>query len=97
MHIHTSSYASETTTKEEVRFLFRGSGCGLGMQRVHGGSSLMGSYLGVQEQGWEEDFDGFGGKILDPQREVSGLDLCGVFHGMIREGGGLWYWQGGGP
>ena len=40
----------------------------------------------------EEHFDGYfitlGGKILDSQREVSGLGLCGlqevVFHGRIR-------------
>ena len=31
----------QPTKKEEVRFLFRGPGSGLGMQRVHGGSSLM--------------------------------------------------------
>ena len=29
----------QPTKKEKVRFQFRGSGGGLGMQRVHGGSS----------------------------------------------------------
>ena len=64
------------------------------MQRVHGGSSLMEWYLSLQGQGLEEDVGGYfttlGGKILDPQREVSGLGLCGlqevVFHGRIRGG-----------
>ena len=80
-------YASRTTTTT-------GSGGGLGMQRVHGGSSLTEWYLGLQGQGLEEDVGGYfttlGGKILDPKREVSGLGLCGlqevVFHGRIRGG-----------
>ena len=84
----------QPTKKEEVRFLFRGSGGGLGMQRVHGGSYLMEWYLGLQGQGLGEDFGGYfttkGGKFLDPQREVSGLGLCGlqevVFHGRILGG-----------
>ena len=38
----------QPTKKEEVCFLFRGSGGGLGMQRVHGGSSLTEWYLGLQ-------------------------------------------------
>ena len=84
----------QPTKKEEVRFLFRGSGCGLGMQRVHGGSSLMKWYLGLQGQGLEEDFGGYfitlGGKIFDPLKEVSGLGVCGlqevVFNGRIRDG-----------
>ena len=42
----------QPTKKEEVRFLFRGSGSDLGMQRVHGGSSLMEWYLGLQGKAW---------------------------------------------
>ena len=49
----------QPTQKEEVRFLFRGSGGGLGMQRVHGGSSLMEWYLGLQWQGLGEDIGGY--------------------------------------
>ena len=41
----------QPTKKEEVRFLFRGSGGGLGMQQVHGGSSLTEWYLGLQGSG----------------------------------------------
>ena len=61
---------------------------------MHGGSSLMEWYLGLQGQGLVEDFDGYftalGGKILDSHGKVSGLGLCGlqevVFHGRIRGG-----------
>ena len=67
----------QPTQKEEVRFQFRGSGGGLGMHLVHGGSSLMEWFLGFQGQSLEEDLDGYfttlDGKILDPQREASGL------------------------
>ena len=84
----------QPTKKEEVRFLFRGSGGGLGMQRVHGGSSLTEWYLGLQGQGLGRDVDGYfttlGGRILDPKMESSGLGLVGlqevVFNGSPRSG-----------
>ena len=70
----------QPTKKEVVRFLFRGPGVGLGFQRVHGGSSLMEWYLGLQRQGLVEDFDGYfttlGGKILDFHLERSWSVWC---------------------
>ena len=81
------------TEKEEVCFLFRGPG-GLGIQKVHGGSSLAEWYLGLQGQGLGRSVDGYfttlGGRILKPEREVSGLGLDGlkevVFNGRLRGG-----------
>ena len=91
-----------TKKKKKFVFYFEVLGGGLGMQRVHGGSSLMEWYLGLQGQGLEEDFDGYfttlGGKILDSQREVSGLGLSrGGSPWKDSRRGGSWYWQGGGP
>ena len=68
LQIHLQVFP-QPTKKEEIRFLFRGSGGGLGMQRVHGVSSLTEWYLGLQGQGLGVDFDGYyatlGGNILD--------------------------------
>ena len=79
----------QPTKKEEVRFLFQGSVGGLGMQRVHSGSSLAEWYLGLQGQGLGGDVDGYfttlGGRILDPKREVSGLGF-----GWVAGGGFQW-------
>ena len=98
----TYTFSRQPTKKGRSLLLFRGSGGGLGMQRVHGGSSLAEWYLGLQGQGLG-DFTTLGGRILDPVREVSGLGLVGlqevVFDGRLRGGGrgGPWDWQGGGP
>ena len=94
----------QPTKKEEVCFLFRGSGGGLGMKRVHGFSSLTEWYLGLQGQGLGEDVGGYfttlGGKILDPKKEVSGLGLFWlqevVFHGRLRGGAARGTGKGGG-
>ena len=45
LQVHQKA-SPQPTKKEEVRFLFRGPGGGLGLQRVHGGSSLMEWYFG---------------------------------------------------
>ena len=70
---------------------------------MHGGSSLVAWYLGLQGQGLEEDVGGYfttlGGKILDAKREVSGLGLCGLQVGFPWKASGRgdsWYGQGGG-
>ena len=67
--------------RDEVCFLFRGPG-GLGIQKVHGGSSLEEWYLGLQGRGLGVCVDGYyttlGGRIVSPEREVSGLGLDGL-------------------
>ena len=71
----------QPTEKVEVYFLFRGPG-GLGIQRVHGGFSLAEWYLGLQGQDLGRGVDGYfttlAGRILNPEREVSGLGLDGL-------------------
>ena len=62
----------QPTEKDEVCFLFRGPG-GLGIQKVHGGSSLEEWYLGLQLRGLGGGVDGYfstlvGGRILSPAR-----------------------------
>ena len=50
LHVHLK-VSLQPTEKEEVCLLFRGPG-GLGIQKVHGGSSLAEWYLGLQGQGF---------------------------------------------
>ena len=90
----------QPTKKEEVRFLFRGPGCALGMQRVHGGSSLMEWYLGLQGQGLEEDFDGYFttlGRFWTLKGRYLVFVCVGCKRWLFMEGFGSWFWQGGSP
>ena len=48
----------QPTERDEVCFLFRGPG-GLGIQKVHGGSSLEEWYLGLQGRGLGVCVDGY--------------------------------------
>ena len=86
----------QPTKKEEVRFLFRVSGGGLGMQRVQSGSSLTEWYLRLQGQGLGEDVDGYFTTLGGRFWSWFGWVARGSFQWKASGRGGSWYWQGGG-
>ena len=76
-----SGFLVSQQKRKKFSFCFEGPG-GLGIQQVHGGSSLAEWYLGLQGQGLGRGVDGYfttlGGRILDPEREVSSLGFDGL-------------------
>ena len=108
LNFETESVASEVPWKGDVLQVHpqvsrqpteKEEPSGLGIQKVRGGSSLAEWYLGLQEQGLGEGVvDGYfttlGGRILNPEREVSGLSggaVRGV--GKVVEVPNIGEWQ----
>ena len=90
----TYRFLDSQPKRKKSAFLFRGSG-GLGMQTSVWRFLFGGNGIWVcKGKAWEGDVDGYfttlGGRILDPERELSGLGLVGlqevVFNGRLRCG-----------